>query len=172
MQQSGLQFEPKSMIVVGVDPGEHCGVAVVKGRRLLKAHVVKGDDLRVILGLVQQIKKVGEEQGGVVVVIEIQHAARGKAFNPKTLGVLMKRRHLWEILCELYEIKVVPVWPSSWQSQLKIAARVGPRGGKRSTKDRSMETARFYFGDEAIDDHNKADASLIARWYVNRPEAA
>ena len=159
------------MIVVGVDPGELCGVAIIEGRHLLKAHTVKGSDAKVVLGLVQQVAKVGAEQGGVVVVVELQFAARGRRSNPKGLATLMKRRHVWEVLCEIYGVRVADVWPASWQSQLKIAPRLGADGSKRTTKQRSLEAARFYFGDDSIQDAEQADAALIARWYLDRPEA-
>lgn len=157
------------MIVVGVDPGKLCGVAILKGRSLAVAATIRGDRLSQIVAIVQQAKKLGAN----VLAIELQHGMRPKSgkVNYKSLGTLFKRRHAWEVIAELYGLRTVGVWPSTWQTQLKAAARLDENGNKRTTKQRSVEVARFMFGKDAIKDDAQADAALIAKWYVNSPEA-
>lgn len=154
------------MIVVGVDPGKMCGVAFLKGRRLMTAMTIRGDRLDQIVAAVQQAKKLG----AAVIVIELQHGQRPKGgkVNYKSLATLFKRRHAWEVIAELYGLRCEGVWPSTWQTQLKSAARLDEDGNKRTTKERSIEVARFYYG-ETIKDAEQSDAALIARWYANGP---
>jgi uncharacterized protein YjaZ len=82
----------------------------------------------------------------------------------------MKRRHSWEVIAELYGLRTVGVYPATWQTQLKAAARLDENGDKRTTKQRSVEVARFMFGQDSIRDAEQADAALIAKWYVDSPE--
>lgn len=155
------------MLTGGVDPGKACGLALLSGRRLALARSLRGDDLKTIIAFAQRLKRLGDENGGIRMAIELQHGGRGPKINFKSLATLYKRRHMWEFAFELVGVEYETVWPSTWQSQLKATARLTPRGAKRSTKDRSIELARFYFGDSIIDDA-QADAALIARWLLDR----
>lgn len=157
------------MVVVGIDPGARCGLAVVRGRRLVSVQTVNGDNLQEIVGWVREIvrlKKAEEERGRqLAVVIELQYQPRLRK-NPKSLETLYRRRHTWEVLLALYEITAHQVWPATWQSQLKCSNRYDQHGNTRSTKSRSIEVARFFWGDDAVKDSEQADAALIARWFA------
>ncbi len=160
-----------SPVCVGVDPGKVCGVVALLRRRLIWATTIRGDILPQVAASVQLIVELAAKHGGATVAIELQHGARGKKVNYKSLDTLYRRRHEWETLLQLYSIPVVQVWPATWQSQLTEVPRLDGKGKVRDTKTRSKELARQRFGDRIVDDA-QADAALIARWLTNQPGQA
>lgn len=157
-------------IDVGIDPGKVAGVTVLTGRRLTWTQTLRGDMLMQILAAVQRVHRYQKRTGhSVRAAIELQFGARGKKSNPKSLETLMRRRHQWETLLEIYAIPIVTVWPATWQSQLKEVPRLDGKGNKRDTKTRSLELARRVYGEENIADDAQSDSALIARWLTNQP---
>lgn len=156
------------MLTGGIDPGKVAAVCLLRSRRLVLSKTIRGDKLDVIVATVQGLKKLGEENGGILMAIEMQFAGRGEKSNPKSLAELLRRRHMWEFSMELMGIDFVQVYPATWQTQLRAAARYGPKGGKRTSKERSIEVATMHYGSQIVGDA-QADAALIARWLANKP---
>jgi len=153
-------------LVVGVDPGKQCGVAVLLKGRLRNTTPIRGDRLSAISGVVASVARLAEEHGGVVVVVEDQFGkAHGGKLNLKALATLFRRRHEWEILCEVYGIPTSRVYPASWQTQLKGAPKRYPDGSKRSTKARALLVCGMIWPAHEGWTDDTADAALIARWY-------
>jgi len=156
-------------IDVGVDPGKVAGVTVLLGRRLAWTTTMRGDLLPDILGAVQKLHRLRKQQKQTMrVALELQYGRRGKKGNHKTLEVLMRRRHMWETLLEVYDIPIVKVWPATWQTQLSEVPRLDGKGNKRSTKVRSLELARKVYGESKISDDAQSDSALMARWLSNQ----
>lgn len=154
-------------VILGVDPGAACGVAcLVQGRPVL-VDTIRGDSLRPILGVVQELVRLREQHGQTVLVVELQFAGRGEKFNPKSFEALVKRRHYWEVLAEIYSLTVEPVYPGTWQTVLADEPKVDEEGAARSIKERSKAHADRYFPGLAKD-FERADALGIAHWRWRR----
>lgn len=160
-----------SPVCAGVDPGKVCGVVALLRRRLTWATTIRGDILPQVVRCVQLLAELGAKHGGVSVAIELQHGARGKKQNHKSLETLYRRRHEWETLLQLYSIPIVQVWPATWQSQLSEVPRLDGKGNVRGSKVRAVELARNLYGKSIIDEA-QAEAALMARWLTNQPGQA
>ena len=157
----------RAEIIVGVDPGEHCGVAVLRSGNLSSIHAVRGSRLASIAAVFKGLLPLAEDHG-VVVVIENQFGAlhgRGRKLNLRALATLFRRRHEWELLAEIYGVPTDTVYPSSWQTQLAAASRSYPDGSPRSTKARAILVCGQLWPAQDGWTEDTADAALIARWY-------
>lgn len=164
------------MLIVGVDPGDHCGVAFYAPGCAPQILSVKGRDIPAILGVIQSVELAAKDYGGAEIVIERQFGAirknkqGGQSINLKALEALYRRRHEWEILAELYGIRTLSVYPVVWQSKmLAIAPKFGAGGQKLTTKARSLYAVAKLWPNVEGWTEDRADAALIARWrYVER----
>ncbi len=148
-------------LIFGVDPGKSAALSCFDEARLLWVTELRGDILSSVVGAVQRIKQ--EPGGGREIVIELQYIARGKKANPKTTAALLKRRHTWEILAELYALPIQGVHPSTWQStQLRTAPRFAEDTSKLSTHQRMVMVASRLWP-KVRWTHDMAAAALIAR---------
>jgi len=159
-------------LICSVDPGKLCGVAVRVPGRPPTLHRVRGNRLADVARIVMSLRALADEKGvRPVVVIENQFGAMrsgrdGKpSINLKGLATLYRRRHEWEILCQLYGIEVETVWPSTWQTQLKQVPPHNPDGSKRSTKAKSLHLAARKWPTIFDWTEDTADAALIGEWY-------
>lgn len=157
-------------VVLGVDPGKSCGIACFVGRRLIWAREIRGDILMDVVGVVQQIKRLRDEHGSVIMAIELQFLGRGKKQNPKSLEALHKRRHTWEILAEVHGIPRVGVWPGTWQStQLRTVPRYDDDYNKMSTHKRMVIAAQNRWPKTKWT-HDMAAAALIGKHQIEHGE--
>ena len=155
-------------IIVGVDPGENCGVAVLGAGKLLSIHAIRGSRLASISAVFKGLVPLAQSGGGAIVVVENQFGrfhGPGKKLNLKALGTLFRRRHEWELLAEVYGVPTATVYPSSWQTQLAAAPKLYPDGSKRSTKARAVLVCGQLWPAQEGWTEDTADAALIARWY-------
>lgn len=156
-------------IDVGIDPGKVAGVSVLLGRRLAWTITLRGDLFPDILGAIQRLDRYRSQQGQPMkAALELQYGQRGKKQNYKSLETLLRRRHMWETLALVYDIEIVKVWPSTWQTQLSEVPRLDGKGNKRGTKVRSLELARKVYGQDRIADDAQSDSVLMARWLSNQ----
>lgn len=154
-------------VILGVDPALACGVACLVHGRPVLVDTIRGDSLSPILGVVQELMKLQKKHGQTVLVVELQFAGRGERLNPKSYETLVKRRHYWEILAEIYGLTIEGVYPSTWQTVLADEPKVDAMGEKRSIKERSKAHANRHFPG-AANDYEQSDALGIAQWRWRR----
>lgn len=156
-------------VIVGVDPGDHCGVAFMCSGLLHGIHSIRGSRLASISAVFKGLLPLADDHGGAVVVVENQfgafHGPGKRRINIPALGTLFRRRHEWEILAEIYKVPTATVYPSSWQTQLAAASRSYQDGSPRSTKARAILVCGQLWPSQEGWTEDTADAALIARWY-------
>lgn len=163
------------MIIGGVDPGKATGLAVMGPGRPISVVTLDGRKLPQVVSYVQQIARLGQEEGcGSVLVIENQFAglypkgagSSGSTINLKAIATLFRRRHEWEIIAEVYGVPTIAVYPSTWQTVLRSVPRYHSDGSLRSTKARAILLASQLWPRAPVNwTPDKADAALIAEWY-------
>jgi hypothetical protein len=154
-------------VILGVDPGKNGAVACLVQGRPAFAETIRGDSLRPILGVVQHMLKLREQHGLTVIVVELQYIGRDAKFNPRSFETLLKRRHYWEILAEIYGLPVEQVYPATWQTVLRDQPKKTEDGTKIGIKVRSKAHAdRFFPG--VAKDYEQSDALGIAHWRWGR----
>lgn len=141
-------------VVVGIDPGAACGVAIFDRGQLLSCDSLKGNE--------QSALTVVNSLGGpAVIVIERQFQRKGVRFNPKAVETLMRRRIEWEVAAKIKNCAVVLAYPAQWQSVL-------PKIKTMSTKQRARlycQGAGYRPGEWTED---QCDAAVIGTWYILR----
>lgn len=152
--------------LVAIDPGRKTGVAVMVEGDLVETHAVPGDQLEGVVAMVQPL--ISKALDRTLFIVERQFAARGAAFNPKSLETLFWRRHMWEIVLDIHGARRVRVHPSTWQAT-ELAVAVRDRTIKRSkdTKARALFACRCWWPGRNFTE-DEADAALMARWYRNQ----
>lgn len=150
-------------LILAVDPGAKCGVAVLLNGRPVFVQTVRGDLLREVTAVVQMVARLQEQHGMAVVVVELQFASRGKKQNPKSMATLYKRRHVWEILAEIYGLVVEGVYPATWKTVLGEIETWDDDGKKRDTKAKARVYADRRFPGKAKD-NEQGDALSMAHW--------
>ena len=156
-------------LILAVDPGRSCGVALLLHGHPVLVRTVRGDLLGHILAVIQHVAKLQAEHGMATVVLELQYQPReskdGKrrGSNPKALATLYKRRHYWEILAEVYGLAVELVYPATWQTVLGEVPKLDAEGNKRTTKARARAYAEKHFKGKAKDDE-QGDALAMGHW--------
>ena len=152
------------MIVLGLDPGyDGAGVAlnshhdiiytfkynlILNGRKMYDVRKIENHFLKVIDLRDQERVRPGKHK--LIAVIEDQHRW------PK---LMMGFGVLWT-LASLYADEVMLVAPRTWQAHYEIK-------GKRKQERASREVARAQLGLDT-NDHNIAEAALIALWAARR----
>lgn len=154
-------------VILAVDPGAKCGVAVLVHGRLVLLRTVRGDLIGDVLAVIQLVAKLQAEHGMALVVVELQFTPKGKKQNPKSLATLYKRRHVWEILAEVYGLMVEGVYPSTWQTVLGEVEDWDDNGKKRDTKAKARVYADRRFPGRAKD-NEQGDAASMGWWRWRR----
>ena len=155
-------------VILAVDPGARCGVAVLVRGRAVLVQTIRGDKVGDVAGALALVERMQEKHGMAVMVIEAQYVPRGRKQNPKALATLYKRRHIWEILATLYRVAVEdPVYPSTWKTVFREIENWDDDGKERTTKDKARAYVERYFPGRAKDGE-QADALCIAHWRWRR----
>jgi hypothetical protein len=154
-------------VIVAVDPGAKCGVAIFVHGVPVFVRTIRGDLTAHAAGVLELVQRLQEEHGMAVIVVELQFAGRGKKSNPKALATLHKRRHVWEILADVYRIAVEAVYPATWQTVLGEVAGYDERGEKRDTKAKARAYCEERWPGRAKDDE-QGDAMAMGHWRWRR----
>jgi hypothetical protein len=154
-------------VILAVDPGAKCGVVVLVHGRPVLVRTVRGDLIGEVLAVIQAVVKLQETHGMAVVVVELQFMGRGSKSNPKSMATLYKRRHLWEILAEVYGLMVEGVYPATWQTVLGEVESWDDAGKKRDTKAKARVYADRRYPGKAKD-NEQSDALCMGHWRWRR----
>lgn len=160
-------------LITAVDPGKFCGVAIFfPGRGTPTVRRLSGDQLPEVASIVASVRKAADEHKvKATIVIEnqfgkVRRNQDGKeTINIKALQTLMRRRHEWEILAEVYGIQTTTVYPVTWQTILNQVPKLNSDGSKRTTKARSLQLAARKFPKIYDWTEDTADAANIGEWY-------
>jgi hypothetical protein len=163
---------PRPKRILAVDPGGRAGVAVFN---------LTSDEKFMLDGaweISNRVKPVSEtvarfaqaERTPGVVVLERQYFQQVNG-----LEQLLRYRHEWEVLAEVFKVPVSLVYPSSWQSKMlpfkgrqkKNAAgeKIGP-----DTKEQALMACEKLWPHliDLWEPHEDArDAALLGRFYAN-----
>jgi hypothetical protein len=163
----------RQALTVGVDPGKKCGVAILLHGSPVFVRTIRGDLTAHVAGVLALVESLQAGHGPAALVVEAQFVtmARGKdgksKSNPKALATLYKRRHVWEVLCDVYRIMYEVVYPATWQTVLAEVPRLDDDGEKQDTKVRSMAYCADHYPGKAKD-AEQSDALAMASWRWRR----
>lgn len=160
--------------VLAVDPGQRWGTALLERGELLAIDfgISSVDTVNGKLNeywAFMQSHQADVMPVDIAVVLEAQFAGRDGKSNPKSLATLLYRRHIWAVLAEVRSWQVPdPVYPSSWQTVLRMAPSMPTLDGTKGTKSRSMWLARQKWPDLFDDDtpSDPADAACMGLFYT------
>lgn len=141
-------------VVVGIDPGAACGVAIFHRGQLLRCESQRGNEANALA----VVNSLG---GPAVIVIERQFQRKGDKFNPRSVEMLMRRRIEWEVAAKIRNCAVVLAYPSQWQSVL-------PKVPAMNTKQRARMYCRGAGYPSAQWTDDQCDAAVIGAWYIQR----
>lgn len=146
-----------SLVVVGIDSAELTGIAILRGRRIVRRGLCR------ITGGVD-IERAADEIADFrpnLVAIEAPFVR----VNPQTGLTLAELLGRWRQALERRWIETTTVLASTWQPEV-LAGRITSRSGRDARKAAAREWARETFGVELSED--VADAAAIAFWAQQR----
>lgn len=131
-------------------------------------HKVNGTALKEIDQVVRSLRELADRHNAKpYVAIENQFGGSRTGF--KSIETLLRRRHEWEILCEIYGVEVVRVYPATWQGALlNRVPKFNSDGTKKTTKARSLLLATKLWPKVEGWTQDTAEAAAIAEWFRTR----
>ena len=174
---------PRPQRLLSVDPGSRAGVAVfnqVEGRFCFELDGAWEVANRVKV-VSETIAKFADDPRPGAVVLERQffRIKAGPKGAPKEVQIhgheaLLRYRHEWEILAEVFGLSSVLIYPASWQSKMlpfKGRQKKDGEGNKvgPNTKEQALMACNQYWPhleELWLFHENARDAALLGRFYT------
>jgi hypothetical protein len=169
---------PRPRKILAIDPGERAGVSTyiwAKDERFVldAAWEVAGGTVASVAGVVQAFAVGGPKQTAMVLERQFMKWREGAGGATKGHETLLYRRHIWQILAEVFKVPVALVYPISWSSKMLPKKDLPPGDEDADTKARARMACLARWPDRKTlwDGHENArDAALIGRFYADLVE--
>jgi hypothetical protein len=161
---------PRPQRVLAVDPGTRAGVAIHNrgdtAADLVAAWEVNGGSTKAIAGVVREFLAASDLPKVMVIERQFMKWSQGAAGATKGHETLLRRRHTWEVIAEIFGLPFALVYPVSWQSKMLPTKE----DDDDDTKTRALRGCLDLYPDRSTlwrGYENARDAALLGRWYVD-----